>query len=738
MEYYFDYQITEISGDNKVQSPKLYFERSYDNVGLPYCLYAVPQEWIKGDKTYDRIEVVFDLNGIDCAALSDKDGEAYRRAELKSYFTIDSFKENGNRIIINAAGSVDQAGVGIIEMLKGTNSVAKFFFAINFTFRKKIQYAISRKNGKLDVAFIYDGKPRGKDSRAIPVNVVYNKDRLPCLKSDARLNILKTLPLQFSKTNRNGFEPLDLRRQGLDDAMFSVAFANENDEKYFILDCIKNDTIPADKPSAMPEFNNFSCPYCHKPISARLGNTKGYKRGGTSCMFDSIQEIIEYSLKYSPSKSKNNVELEFSCKNDTTARVNVMAFGGIIAGPITLDFTRAKKIRVTETFTNPSGMDKPELRVVFASTPPAASYIDRARSVYQSLKCTANNTVASIKDLAYMPEVYDEHGSVKKSIYCAGDLSENNPLAFEKMRLLPPKFMEHDSFKIAFVGSTRAGKTTYISRLFGITGDERSVSMDMTMSKSALNRFGIDVQAATMALVEMNRTSFIATDRNWNATQEQYLNRAISIDPPRFPAPTDRFDYTGYPFIVEVDGSNYVSFYDIAGEDAQGSRQIQKIANDDPIGIFYIINGVNDRGGNASVAQMLNQISAGINPHIHKCPVAVIVTKMDLIEDKFDSNCNCLRTDYFDAMKKYSGSRVERMINSSSEEIRSYLTRENLLPDLRFDNVKFFGISSFNFTDSIHNESGNYNQPASVNFNCSAKHFELPFIWMMKQFGIII
>jgi len=755
MEYYFDYQITEISGGDMVEAPKLYFERSYDNNALPYSLYAVPYEWAKkksnttnkpevSENIYDRIEVVFDLNGIDCASLSDKGGDAYRRAELKPEpYTIDNFRKNGNRLIINATGSMDNAGVGIIEMFRGANSVAKFFFAVNFTFRKKIQYVINKNNDRLEILFNCEGKPEGvRANEKIKVNVVYNTDRLPCLKTDARVNIVGTYNLDFSKSTRR-IEPIDMRRKGIPpQAKVSVVFADENVEKYYILDCDKNDTVSPANPPARLAFNNYSCPYCHKPINAKLGDTKEYRRGGTSCMLNSNQKVIEYKLKYTPLKSGDNatLDLEFNCKSDIVAKISIVAPGRVVAGPITLDFSDENKIKRTETIA--ALPENTELKVTFATNPPVTSRIDRASSSYYSLKCLSNNTVASLKSLNFMPEIFDEHGLAKKCMYCAGDLAENNPLALTTMRLLPPRFMEHDSFKIAFMGSTRAGKTTYISRMFGITGSERVVNMNMTKLENSLNRFGINVQPATMALVEMKTnnygSNYVATDKNWSSTQEQYVKRAISIDPPLFPAPTNEADYTGYPFIVEVDGDSYVSFYDIAGENAEMSRRIQKIAsNDDPIGIFYIINGVEDREGTIKVTNMLNEISSGNNDNIKKCPVAVIVTKMDLLENRFDSNSKCLRTDYFQSMRKYNGSEVQKMIDRSSEEIRSYLTCESLLPDLKFENVKYFGISSFTFTDSIHNDGDNNNEKGNVYFDCSAKHFELPFVWMMKQFGII-
>ena len=122
-----------------------------------------------------------------------------------------------------------------------------------------------------------------------------------------------------------------------------------------------------------------------------------------------------------------------------------------------------------------------------------------------------------------------------------------------------------------------------------------------------------------------------------------------------------------------------------------------------------------------------------------RCPIAIIVTKMDTLEHEFDSNCHCLRTDYFDGTTVYEGSSLQREIDYSSEEIRSYLKHMSLMPDFdgTYENVKYFGVSSFDFIDSIHNEMEDINTPGKVKFECSSKRMELPFIWMLKQFDLI-
>ena len=55
----------------------------------------------------------------------------------------------------------------------------------------------------------------------------------------------------------------------------------------------------------------------------------------------------------------------------------------------------------------------------------------------------------------------------------------------------------------------------------------------------------------------------------------------------------------------------------------------------------------------------------------------------------------------------------------------------------RYKNVRYFGVSSFNFAESIHEANENINDPGKVKFECSCKQIELPFVWMMKQFGLM-
>lgn len=648
-EYFFDYKIKKICGDDNIRTPKLYFERDYRNPLLPYHIFAVPEEWVDKQNIfrsvsgrsdaekekalssleYTSVRIVYDISGLDCAPLTDFDSGIYERAEIKGQSVrFEDFWEQGTgcRIIIEDKDYVDHSGVGVLEMLKGEKSVAKFFFAVNFTFRKKISYYLDFSGNKISVKFVCPDRPQN-----ISVKLLYSKGRLPCLKDDGGVNIADIFELDFSRGAEYN-KTLTLNGEStVNENAFFVAFANSDTEKFYLLDCLGNNTVKRGKSVKSLSTVNDACPFCHRPISPKLVGSRGYKSGGIAC----------------------------NASGDKDAQ------------------------------------KRPDIR-------------------------TKKNV------------------PVKKALYCANDLRADAPNMFEAdvRRLLPADYLKHDRYKIAFVGSTRAGKTTYISRFFDVSGDQK-IGMPMVMTQSGLQRFGISVKPASIPMLRMEEgrnDSYVVQDVDWTDTHIQYTSRSINLYPSRYPRPTTEGDYTKYPFITEVNGGSYISFYDIAGEDAKYSKLIGNIANQECIGVFCIINGKKDVNGNQKVSEMLNKANLDKN-----CPVAVILTKMDILEREFDPNCHCLRTDYLDgSFATYEGSAVENEIDMASEEIKSYLERKNLLPDIKFNNIKYFGVSSFNFKDSIHSENEDVDLPGQVKFICSSKRLEMPFLWMLKQFGVII
>ncbi len=648
-EYYCEYKIERVLGDkNIVKTPKIFFERDYRTPNLPYSMFAVPEEWLNKQKSilseirgnnnselvrksldklaYDKIKIVYDIKGISCAPLADVESDEYKKAEIIDTISFEKFYQTGCRIIIENNHSQDHSGIGVMDMLKGEDVVARFYFAINFTFRKKIAYKLQVVGDKINLEFQCKDRPVG-----VPVVLVYNKDRLPCLRNDMGVNKVAEFMLDFSQGSTYKLPPIKLSGLATSkENVFSITINNEKFSKFYILDCLENTSLSTVRQKEFFPKISYTCPFCHKPIDYSIAKDKRYKKGGIPC-----------------------------------------------------------------------------------------------RQVDTKGKST--------------PTILSKHKSkLKRCIFCAEDLKTDDISTFKnnRERLLPPGYMEHDNFKIAFTGSTRAGKTTYISRFFGLTGDKK-VSMPMTMTINSMREFGVNIKAALIAQVDrITVGEYQVTDTNWPDTQQEYIDRSICLNPPHYPNRTDSGDLTSFPFIAEVNNRSYISFYDIAGEDAQHSMQVKNISNGELIGIFCIINIMSEsQNNNDDVFQMLKNAKLD-----KKCPVAIIVTKFDIIENEFDSNCLCLRSDYFnEAVSRYTGTQIEWAIDYSSEEIKSYLKQNGRMPNLdgTFENVKYFGVSSFNFMDSIHDGLEDTNNPGNVKFECSSKRMELPFLWMLKQFGLV-
>lgn len=343
------------------------------------------------------------------------------------------------------------------------------------------------------------------------------------------------------------------------------------------------------------------------------------------------------------------------------------------------------------------------------------------------------------------PQIKDKNGdTIIQSIFCKADLEVQQSKAYFKpnrMRLLPKQFYDHKQYKIMLLGSTRAGKTTFLSRFFGLTHIGNEVNMSLKYLASAMAKFGVSVNAASApALNVIGDATYQVSDKNYYINEPFYKERAIDLDSGSFPgATTTNTDCTSYPFILETNTKNatvssYISFYDIPGEDAR-TRELSKFQDKEIGGIFLFINAVNDRQGNEAI---INHLKSAKLPQ--DTPIAIILAKADLRESQFLPSSHILRTDYYDipASIPYEQG-IGREILCSSMEVRSFLQNESLITDLetQYDNISYFALSNFSFKNSIHHDSSDYNRPGQLTFENTTKRLELPFLWMLKQFGLL-
>ena len=349
----------------------------------------------------------------------------------------------------------------------------------------------------------------------------------------------------------------------------------------------------------------------------------------------------------------------------------------------------------------------------------------------------AKNTIYCCDDFGI-----DAAGGKKKS---ARDFNANTA-AFA--RVLPEDFLRHNHFKVAVVGSTRAGKTTFISRMFDITGQANNTELASKMMTNA-TRGICSLVPYSLKRLEIGTDSWHLGRNSWYKKNEFYSQYSIDIAQGNYPKPTDKVSEDAmeqkknifkYPFVYEVDRRDYVYFYDIAGEDAeQSGNRLTRVMANAPTGIFYLVDGRSNEAGNDRVLLRINET---IRENKLNCPIAVILTKFDMLEDEFDPNCHCLRSDVFDLIgDSFEGSLLEEHIDLASEEIHAYLLKHKINPNFgEGANVRYFGVSSFSAKDAVFHQDQATGR-AEVNYlkhSCSTKRMELPLLWMLKQFGCIV
>ncbi len=347
----------------------------------------------------------------------------------------------------------------------------------------------------------------------------------------------------------------------------------------------------------------------------------------------------------------------------------------------------------------------------------------------------------------------------KNTLYCGDDFGiaqggkrksardfNANTAAFA--RVLPEDFLRHSHFKVAVVGSKRAGKTTFISRMFDITGQGNNTELASKMMTNA-TRSLCSLVPYSLKRLEIGADAWHLGRNPWYKNNEFYSQYSIDIGLGHYPKPTDKVNEDAleqkknifkYPFVYEVDRRDYVYFYDIAGEDAeQSGNRLTRVMANAPTGIFYLVDGRSNEAGNDRV---LLRITETIRENKLNCPIAVILTKFDMLENEFDPNCHCLRSDVFDLIgDSYEGSLLEEHIDLASEEIHAYLLKHRINPNFgEGANVRYFGVSSFSANDAVFHQDQRAGS-AEVNYlkhSCSAKRMELPLLWMLKQFGCIV
>lgn len=707
--YYLKYLIevaqNEIDGfDAEKDRPELFFERNYERTDLNYELYMVVPTWYESCENitnkeklpFDTVNILYDVKGYDVSSLeyraNIKTYDEVKKIEIQKTFVFDnesdnsvddklsSYRNNLYRIPLVDNTFNDFSGTVMVTFFQSKNPAKKvvYYLAINFIYKKRIYYSIDRK--KDNVIFTFEAK----------------------------------------------------------DVSEKISFRCFHNEKYM---CLKED-FNADSFNFDVDFTTSDKVVLHFKSSKEFRNHK------YSLTFDDVLE--NSSSKKHKVRDFNDFYI-LECKENKTlkiARQNVKVSRNLPICPYC-----HKEIRILE--------DKKKDEEVLTNNYTSYQKVDlkHRNKLYRKggISCQGRLLLVDNK-----PEkIYNNQGRIAKDvIYCEDDAFESNvngvlvsDIFNSRPRLLPDKFLSHDSHKVFILGAARAGKSTYISKLFDITASKGSTDVNIpatSISNAIKKLIDKNVHSVVPSKVVSQDGKFKKTLERWyssdgnNDNQSFYGGYSINFGNNRsYPKPTTTSNesMSRLPFILEIGKSDYISFYDIAGEDAQkGTGEVTKIMSSDNMGVFCLINPTKSaREDNRKVFETLKAyLGEGKN-----CPIAIIVTKFDTIEKLFDPSAYCLRNDYFDLndSNAYEESYLEHCIDMASEEIKSYLDKELPSFDFGSQNVKYFGVSAMSTSSALYHESQKTKgkeEKNYLNFKCSGTRIELPLIWMMKQLGIIL
>ena len=336
-EFYFDVKTMFMKNDLELKDLPLFnVERDYYDSGLKYVLYFVlPQLNARGegehrdfsDVPFDAIAIRYDKNGIimeklETETISNEGGidnggkieVEFKREDFLLYyarqdrikdvvneigdaeptsmcmggFRIDLATSNGFRYRMKTSKEDDLSGLGKIILYRKSEPQKKtiIYFAINFGFKRKILYSI-----KNDKVIFYGINICDK----IPVKILFNKERYPCLRSD-QMGVSMSFLVKFNgkshvtiKSDRwhryAGYKmhlTFDLGYRPDPTAPDKDVPYSKIDE-FYILECIENDTLDMKRLEHKRPPKVQFCPYCHSPLITK------YKKGGSHCQMLAVK-----------------------------------------------------------------------------------------------------------------------------------------------------------------------------------------------------------------------------------------------------------------------------------------------------------------------------------------------------------------------------------------------------------------------------------------------------------------
>ena len=336
----------------------------------------------------------------------------------------------------------------------------------------------------------------------------------------------------------------------------------------------------------------------------------------------------------------------------------------------------------------------------------------------------------------------------KNSVVGSGDKKSVVPF-----RLLPENIHKKRNYSIAVLGKARSGKTAYISRLLNVTGRDKDVMVEPNAHEAFrfynITSYASDLVARKKQSIQkdcysIHHTPYYSGGEARDFVKEFINKYIIDFENRKFimpPVTGEAARTTEFPFILNINNEAYLNIYDIAGEDVEdGSEVLNVITKDENTSILIILDVSKDIEINKNI---LKNASIALQNYKSTSPIAIVLSKFDKIENEFNSNCACLRSDYTALLtKNLDSSSLIHHIDAASDEIESYFYKKDL--DIRNEffvgfNIKFFSASIVTYSDAIyHKENDNTSlEENGLNFVAKTKRVELPILWILHELGEI-
>lgn len=350
----------------------------------------------------------------------------------------------------------------------------------------------------------------------------------------------------------------------------------------------------------------------------------------------------------------------------------------------------------------------------------------------------------------------DQNGKPCKNFICCKESIEKSKEYYigRPFRLLPTDIVFKRNYRIAVLGKARSGKTTYISRLFNVSGSTDRIvinpedsglfkyynmkfySPNLITRKSTINRESTEYH--------INNTPYYSGKNAYTPAKDFFERYSISVKDKKFIKPTvegEAANTTRFPFIFTVGKEAYVSMYDIAGEDVEnGGEILSAITRGENVSLIIILDLTKDISVNHNILVTAQKC---YEKYKATCPVAIVLSKFDTFEEEFNSNCACLSGEYAGLFtKKLLGSSLLNHIDNASEEIESFLVQRDIrIRDTYFKgfNLRFFSASAITYTDAMYHEDNvdKNSEKNGLNFMCAQKRLDLPVLWILHELGEI-